>query len=187
MATNPDFGLITAAEFLEMDFGPDRKMELDRGVIRMMTGGTGAHAGIQANILSALRNALRGSGCRPFGSDMAIETGPGSVRYPDISILCGNPRSPDNDTRKSFTDPRVIIEILSPTTMDKDQTVKLAEYQSLASVEMIVFVEPTLERIRVLQRLSPQSWRDDKHAEPVDLVLPSLGIMLPHDEIFARD
>ena len=50
MATHPDYPLLTAKEFLEIDFG-ERKAELDNGVIRMMAGGTARHAEVQANLL----------------------------------------------------------------------------------------------------------------------------------------
>ena len=43
------------------------------------------------------------------------------------------------------------------------------------------------ERLRIVQRTGPGGWSDDEHAEPIDLALPSLGIVVPHDEIFARD
>lgn len=59
--------LVTTEQFLRMDFGPDKKAELDHGVVRMMAGGTAAHARVQANVLALLRAALRGTGCRPYG------------------------------------------------------------------------------------------------------------------------
>lgn len=64
MATQVHYPLLTAEEFLQIDFG-DRKAELDNGVIRMMAGGTGRHAQVQGNIFVALRSRLRGSGCMP--------------------------------------------------------------------------------------------------------------------------
>jgi hypothetical protein len=59
--------LLTAEEFLQIDFGPDLKAELDDGVIRMIAGGTRAHARVQANLTITLGNALSGSSCRPYG------------------------------------------------------------------------------------------------------------------------
>ena len=44
MRADPAYRKITADEFLEMDFGTDKKFELHDGVIYMMTGGTEAHA-----------------------------------------------------------------------------------------------------------------------------------------------
>jgi hypothetical protein len=82
MIVDPAYRLIDAEEFLDIDFDSDRKAELDGGVIRMMAGGTRAHARVQANLMRVLGNLLRGSGCRPYGSDMAIKTDAYSVQFP---------------------------------------------------------------------------------------------------------
>ena len=80
--------MLTAEAFLEIVFG-EKKAELDNGVIRMMAGGTVRHAQVQGNILGWLRQQLRGTGCRPYGSDMATATHDFSIRYPDVSVFCG--------------------------------------------------------------------------------------------------
>lgn len=47
---DPLYKPITVEEFLAIDFPGDRKYELADGVIRMMTGGTPAHARVSTNI-----------------------------------------------------------------------------------------------------------------------------------------
>ncbi len=181
------YRLVTADEFLQLDFGPDRRAELDQGVIRMMAGGTAAHARVQANLLTYLRNQLRGTPCRPYGSDMALRVGEHSVRYPDVTVYCGQPGSADNDAKKVLDAPRVVFEVLSPHTASLDQGQKLAEYQELSSVEAIVFVDPDAESLRVITRLGPQSFRDDRFGSVGDLELSCLGVTIPRAEVFARD
>ncbi|WP_174273914.1 Uma2 family endonuclease [Sphingomonas bacterium] len=184
MATQSDQRLLTSAEFLRIDFGSDIKAELDNGVIRMMAGGSVEHARVQMNLYRYLGLTLRGSGCRPFGSDMAIETAHRSTRYPDVTVDCSRTTA---DDAKALSDPRVIFEILSPSTRREDEGVKLDEYSQLASVDTIVLVDPSIERVRILQRASPEEWNDRRFLRPTDVALPSLGITIPHDEIFARD
>ena len=185
MATQPDYPLLTAEEFLEIDFG-ERKAELDNGVIRMMAGGTARHAAVQINIIGALLVRLRGSGCRPYGADMAARTRDYSVRYPDVSVYCDRGAA-SNDKSKAFDDPRVIFEVLSAGTARTDLRVKLEEYRALPSVDTIVFVDIATERLRIVQRTGPNGWNEVGHDEPVDVTLPSLDITIPHTEIFARD
>ncbi len=185
MATLPDYPLLTAEEFLDIDFG-ERKAELDNGVIRMMAGGTARHAAVQINIISALLVRLRGSGCRPYGADMAVQTRDYSVRYPDVSVYCDR-GSASNDMSKVFDDPRVVFEVLSAGTARTDLRVKLEEYRALPSVDTIIFVDIATERLRIVQRTGPNGWSDVGHNTPVDIPLPALGITIPHDEIFARD
>lgn len=185
MATLPEYPLLSAEEFLEIDFG-DRKAELDNGVIRMMAGGTARHARVQLNLLVALSTRLRGSGCTAYNSDMAAQTREKSIRYPDVSVYCGR-NDRENDELKAFDDPRVVIEILSAGTARTDLRVKLEEYRALQSVDTIVFVDIAVERLRIVQRTGPNGWSDVGHGDPVELPLPALGITIPHEEIFTRD
>lgn len=186
MATQPVYPLLTAEEFLAMDFGPDHKAELDNGVIRMMAGGTRRHARVSMKISVALARRLAGSGCAPYGSDMAARTHDLSVRYPDVSVYCGRELAEfDND--KSDSEPTVVFEVLSAGTARTDLRIKLDEYKAMPSMQTIVYVDIAVERVRVVQRTGPSGWSDDNHREPHDVALPSLGLTIPHDEIFARD
>ena len=187
MRHDPLYQPITVKQFLEIDFPGDRKYELIDGIIRMMTDGTPAHARVGANILAFLHVNLRGTGCRPYGSDMGVEVTDTDARYPDVSVYCGNPATQEREEQRLFTDPVVIFEVLAASTARVDEGEKLSQYRSLASIDTIVFVDPHNETSRVIQRLGPTSWRDDLFAQPHDVSLPALGLVVPHTEIFARD
>lgn len=184
---DPMFKPMTVDEFFEIDFPSDRKYELVDGIIQMMTGGTPAHARVASNILGFLYGKLSGSGCRAYNSDIGVRVSENDLRYPDVSVFCGNPATPERERQRAFDDPVVVFEVLSPSTERDDQGIKLAEYRVLPSVDTIVHVDPMKELTRVLQRLGPTSWRDDLFAQPHDVALPALGLVLPHDAIFARD
>ena len=184
VASDPIYPLLTAEEFLEIDFG-DRKAELDNGVIRMIAGGTARHARVQGNILVALAQRLRGTGGTPYNSDMAARTRDRSIRYPDVTVYCGRDDA-SNDDAKAFDDPRVIVEVLSAGTARTDLRTKQEEYRQLASVDAIVFVDIAVERLHVVQRTAT-GWNETIHQQPADLLLPSLDLLIPHAEIFARD
>ncbi len=186
MRRDPAYRPITAAEFLEMDFGTDRKFELHDGVIYMMTGGTQAHSWVQGNILAWLRTRLRGSGCRPYGSDMALKIGDTDVRYPDIAIYCGEPSDPFTG-EKALADPTAIIEVLSPSTTTFDQGGKLEEYRAIPSLRTIAFVDPMNGLCRTIDRQSDGSWIDHLFSGTGGIPIPALELTIPHDEIFARD
>ena len=187
MRHDPLYKKITVDEFLAIDFGTDRKFELVDGVIRMMTGGTPAHSRVATNILVFLAGELRGTGCRAYNSDMGVRVNDTDLRYPDVSVFCGNPATREREEQRVFNDPQVIFEVLSGSTAKVDQGAKLAEYRELLSVDTIVFADPENELTRVVQRLGPTTWRDDMFAQPHDVVLPSLNLTIPHTEIFARD
>lgn len=185
MAYQPDYLLLTAEQFLEIDFG-EQKAELDRGAIRIMSGGTARHVRVQGNILSALATKLRGTGCSPYTSVMAVRTLDISIRYPDVTVYCGR-GGKQHDDAKAFDDPRAIFEVHSAGTARSDLSIKLDEYKALASVDTIVFVDIATERLRVVQRTGPKGWTDQAYDAPADIAFPSLAVDLAHDDIFARD
>lgn len=169
-----------------MDFRGARA-ELEQGIIFMMAGGSEEHSRIAANILVFLNPKLRGSGCRAYGSDFAARTGEDTVRLPDVTVHCGNPSAPENARRKLLGDPVVVVEVLSPSTASLDQKVKLEEYRSLPGTKDILLVDPASRRVRHIRRNEAGDWVDGWVAAGVDVLVSSIGIALPHVEIFADD
>ena len=187
MRDDPAYRPITADEFLEMDFGTDKKFELDNGVIYMMTGGTEPDAWVQGNVQAWLRTKLRGSDCRPYGSEMALRISDIGVRYPDVSIYCDQPPRDTLKQAKVLDNPTVVIEILSPSTATFDQGTKLEEYQAIPSVRTIAFVDAANEMCRTIERQSAIGWSDGMFSGERGIPIPSLDLTIPHGEIFARD
>ena len=180
-ALNPAYRLASVREFLAMDMG-DAKAELVDGTILMMAGGSPRHAAIAMNLGIALGNRLRGTGCRPYGSDLAVRTGEASIRYPDVSVYRRDDALDDMGEAKLLGVPRVVFEVLSLSTASNDQITKLAEYRRLPGLRAVVFVDPETERARVVDTAAER----DAAWLPVgsDLDLPMLGISLPHSEVF---
>jgi Uma2 family endonuclease len=58
--------------FLAWERDQPEKYEYAGAVIKMMTGASIAHATITMNLAFALRQALRGTGCRPFANDAKV-------------------------------------------------------------------------------------------------------------------
>ncbi|WP_174278659.1 Uma2 family endonuclease [Sphingomonas bacterium] len=186
MRTDPAYRKITADEFLNMDFGSDRKFELADGVIVGMVGGTEPHAWVQGNIYNWLRNRLRGSRCRPYNSDMAVQVGDSQVRFPDVSVHCDQPPRLDLRSTTALPDPTVVIEVLSPSTAAIDQGEKLAEYKAVPSIRTIAFVDPDAELCRTVERLE-NGWLDHLFSGRTGIVIPALDLTIPHADVFARD
>jgi len=64
--------LISLDAFLVWEREQPERYEYAGGVVTMMTGGSAAHVTIALNLAMALRQALRGTGCHPLGSDMKV-------------------------------------------------------------------------------------------------------------------
>jgi Uma2 family endonuclease len=107
--------------------------------------------------------------------------------FPDVRVYCGQDLTSETIAKQMLDNPSIIFEVLSPTTLRNDQGNKLDEYRTIAPLETIVCVDPEKELTRVVQRLGPTSWRDDLFAQLHDVALPSIGVTIPHNEIFTRD
>ena len=178
--------LLTVDEFLHRYTGVEGRWELAHGVPVMMAGGTIHHGRIARNIMIALGNKLRGSGCQPFGSDVGIHVDLYRYRQPDVSVLC-DPRDVEVDEVQRAHFPRVLFEVFSPSTEDVDRGVKLGEYRRLPSVRAIVHIDPTTEVIELFERAGPSEWRERVLAPSEALELASIGTTLTREDIFRRD
>jgi Uma2 family endonuclease len=180
--------LLTVEEFLEIEFsfdeGVSARIELDNGAILAMAGGNADHSRVQGNVFAALFNKLRGTDCRPHGPDMGVRVHDLSLRLPDVSVFCGRNR-PEDGKLRMFDNPTLVVEVLSPSTREKDENVKLWEYQALPSLAAIIHVDPDAETVRLLSRNAEHGWQDVVVAKGDDVVLHSLGITLTWAEIFA--
>ena len=178
---------ITVEQFLAIVWDdPDAKAELDNGVIHMMAGGSAAHARIQGNVFATLFANLRGTGCRPYGSDMGIRTHDLALRYPDVSVFCGRD-GPDNDRLQAFDDPKLVVEILSPSTKRRDIDRKLPEYRALPGLRHILYVDPEGEIVSLFTRTGPRAWNETEFSDGEQIDLTEFGLTLNWPDIFGRD
>lgn len=170
-------------EFLAWEEQQAERWEFVNGEAKMMTGGTMAHSLIASNIIASLRPALRGSPCRPNGSDLRLPIPQlGNSRYPDITVDCGEFDPNARDAAR----PTVIFEILSKSTGFFDVEHKVDEYATLPSVEQYICVAQSELRLMVWNRSGDKLVRTlpnitDPKAE---LSLPSLNVTLTMEEIY---
>jgi len=144
----------TLAEYLEFEESVRWKHEFHDGEILAMSGASPEHALITANALRALGNQLVGRPCRVYSSDLKIAVGPNAdVQYPDGSVICGPLEfHPDDSKQRLVVNPRVIIEVLSPTTEGYDRGDKFMLYRTLKSFEEYVLISQSRPLVEVYLR-----------------------------------
>ena len=171
-------------EFFAWQERQDGRYELVNGrPLQMMAGAWKVHDRIVINIIFALESRLRDGPCVPFTGDNAVETYPGQIRRPDVGVDCGKQ---DPEAFKADA-PRVVFEVLSPSTRDFDSVEKLAEYQAIEALDYIVYVEPNRPEVRLWSRGEGRVWVASTERDlSATIDLPSLGISLPVAEIYAR-
>lgn len=141
-------------EYLALEETSPVKHEFMDGHVWAMAGGTPEHAAIAVNVASLLREQLRGRPCRVFSSDLRVRvltTGLGT--YPDVTVVCDALEAdPDDPKANTVTNPRVVVEILSPSTEEYDRGEKLANYKRVPSLQEIVLVAHDTRRLEVWRR-----------------------------------
>lgn len=119
--------------------------------------------------------------------DMVVRTGSASTRMPDVSVFYRPDWSDIDAKTKILGDPRIVFEVLSPSTSKYDQDIKLLEYRSLAGLDAILFVDPEARRVRIVERSGAEAWSDRWIERGADVPIASLGIALTAAEIFDLD
>ena len=66
------------------------------------------------------------------------------VFYPDLMVTCDKA---DLATEMIFRAPKVIVEVLSPSTQSYDRGLKFAAYRRLPSLQEFILIDPDLRRI----------------------------------------
>ena len=126
-------------EYLEWEEQQLTKYEYVNGEVFAMTGGTLAHNSIALNLASALKNHLRGKGCKVFMADAKLgisEIGP--YHYPDVMVTCDRR---DQSARKIVQFPCLIVEVLSPGTEAYDRGGKFAHYRRIETLKEYVLID----------------------------------------------
>ncbi|MBL8204286.1 MAG: Uma2 family endonuclease [Blastocatellia bacterium] len=149
----------TLAEYLAFEERSEMKHEYYAGDIYAMAGASPTHNQLCFNLGGLLFASLKGSECRGFTSDQKIWIeAAGLTTYPDLTIVCGQAQY-DSEHLTLLTNPRLIVEVLSPSTMAYDRGEKWAFYQQLPSLQEYLMVWQDRPQIEQYSRQSDDSWR----------------------------
>ena len=150
-ATRDDPSTVADYEAFTEGLTGDDRWELIRGRIVMMTNPTESHEHIVGGIFARLRIAMEAAGCRVYAGGMRVQRsedrGDDMATIPDIVVRCGPRRD-----RNFVTDPLVVVEVLSRSTMQQDRGVKFDFYRSLPSLQHIVLVYQDQMRVEHFRR-----------------------------------
>lgn len=176
---------MSVEEFLEWEAQQPEKYEFFKGEVYphevyAMVGARRVHVTIAGNIFSALKSHLRGGPCQTFISDMKVEAADNAF-YPDILVTC---HPEDLCADLVMRHPKVIIEVLSPSTADHEWGEKFHAYRTLSSLEEYALVAPETRQISVYRRMEQGDWLLVTRDSPKGLVLNSLAFQAPPEVVF---
>jgi len=175
---------IPLQEYIEGEERSEVLHEYYRGELFPIEAATLRHQDIAADLFTALQSQLQEKPCRVRFHGTRVSTGAdGLYAYPDIVIVCGATQVAPNDPN-AITNPKVIIEILSPSTKDYDRGTKFELYSTIPSLTeyVVVHQDQVLIEHRVKQ---PDGWflRFLRGMEST-LQLETLLVSIPFSKIY---
>ena len=175
--------MMSPQEYLEWEAQQPLKYEYVNGEVFAMTGGTIPHNDIAVNLTTALKNHLRGKGCKVSMADAKLgisEKGP--FHYPDIMVTCDER---DRRAIEFVQYPCLVVEVLSPGTEAYNRGDKFKHYRRLKSLKEYVLISADkmyVECYRLNERgrweLTTYSVEETEDIEP-ELHLTSVDFRCP--------
>ena len=177
----------TTEEYLQMEHVPGEKYEYYKGEIFAMSGASPRHNVISMNLIILLGNMLKGKPCQPYGSDMRIHIPQNTLyTYPDISIICGDIITADED-ENSATAPKIIIEILSASTKTYDRGDKFKLYRDIPTLREYIMVDSESIFVESFSINLQNLWELQEYKQITDLLnIKSIEAKIPLSEIYDR-
>lgn len=170
-------------EYLELERASTMAFEYVAGQVYAMAEPSQSHEIIVNNLLLPLHEHLGGRSCRAHSASRRIHfkcRGDDIVYRPDVWVGCGETRNSEGDF---IEEPRVVIEVLSPSTARTDRREKVVNYREIPSLEECVLVAQKNAQVTVYRRA--QEWKRVIVDSPEDVLeLQSVGFVLPIAQIY---
>ncbi|SLM30713.1 conserved hypothetical protein [Desulfamplus magnetovallimortis] len=184
----PSSKIISPEEYFYSEETSDVKNEYFHGEIFAMTGASLAHNIIASNTIIELGMALQGSECTVFTSDMKVEIDPAHhYTYPDISVVCGGIKLIPN-RNDVITNPVVIIEILSQSTMDYDRGSKFTAYRNIDTLRDYILINQYKYHVEYFSKNdSNAKWHLNEYKQKEDTInIQSIDTRLTLKQIYNK-
>jgi Uma2 family endonuclease len=135
--------LMSISEYLEVEANSTTKHEFYNGEVFSMAGASIEHNLLVSNLLTELNNRLKDKPCKVMANDLRINVKSSTLfTYPDITVICGEIEKLENSF-DTVTNPLLIVEVLSDSTMDYDRGSKFMLYRGIPTLREYLLVDST--------------------------------------------
>ena len=176
--------VFTDLDYLAWEAEQTERHEFVDGEVFAMAGAEDRHVTVAGNMYIPLREHLRGGPCRTYMSDMRLQVAAcNSYFYPDVLVTCSA-----NDVQNPLikAEPRLIIEVLSPSTAAYDRGIKFSHYRRLPSLREYVLIDID-ERSTDVYRLGQDGlWVLHPFAKGDTVTLTSVDLCVSAAQMFAE-
>jgi Uma2 family endonuclease len=175
---------MTEDEYLAFERASDERHEFADGEIFAMSSSTGVHSQVALSIAAELRVASRHCNGHAYLVNMRVYIANArSYVYPDAFVVCGRHEYKDA-SKDALLNPRVIFEVLSPSTEGYDRGDKFAQYRSIPSMSHYVLAAQDKPLLEVYTRQDDGSWNYRAYGPGEKAALPALGCELDVDVVY---
>ena len=177
--------LVSREEFYELQEASEQRLEYFAGEVRAMAGGSPRHGRIIGEITRAIGSRLVERRCYAVPNDQLLRAEQDDMEaYPDVVVYCDEARF-DPENPRVLVEPRVLFEVLSPSTSLTDRTTKLDAYLRIPTLSDYLIVWQDMVRVDQHTRQESGDWLLRRHLQRDGVIrLESLGIEVPVDEIY---
>ena len=185
--TKPSFSY-TPEDYLAVERAAEFRHEYIEGEIFEMAGESLSHSRVCSNLAREAGNALKGRSCESLSPNMKVRTSTASLfAYPDMTIVCGEPLF--HDSKKDvLINPKVIFEVLSPSTETYDRTTKFQKYRmGNETLTDYVLVSQDTPFVEHFNKQADGNWLYRSYAEITEtLQIESIECAFSLQEIYER-
>ncbi len=176
----------TPEEYAELEKSSEERLEYFDGNVWSMAGASPTHEEIVANTITELKNKLRGKNCRVFGSNLRVKVPIYKpYRYPDVTALCEQPIYEDFYGLEVLVNPRLIVEVLSPSTEAFDESDKFTYYKSIESFTEYLLISQNRPHVALFTKQDETVWLHREYNSLTESVyLSSLDCEISVAEIY---
>lgn len=178
---------LTPEAYLELERKATTKNEYMNGETLAMAGASFAHNFITFDTAIHLNNQLMDTECQIASTgDLRVKVvQTASYFYPDIVVVCGEPRAEDN-VFDTLLNPTLIVEVLSTSTEMYDKNEKFTHYRQIDSLQEYILISQ--DRVQVLRyRRHEPEWIPTEFRTLADVVpLLSIQCELPLQSAYRR-
>lgn len=174
----------TPQEYLSLERENVTRHEYQRGLVYAMAGGSDDHDELSLNLIELLRQKLRDQGCSVRSGNVKVNYKDAFFYYPDAFVTC-DPRDSEDRYIKRY--PKLIAEVLSPSTKDFDQGKKFEDYQQIESLEEYVLIAQDEMRVECRRRVregNKEHWETEVYQKGEQVILTSIELKVAIEELY---
>lgn len=171
-------------EYLSLERQNTIRHEYRRGLVYAMAGGSDDHSRLAINFLTALNLHLRDGECQFFSGDVKVNYADAFFYYPDAFVTC-DPRDLSDRYVKRY--PKLIAEVLSPSTEQFDRSDKFEDYRQLESLEEYVLIAQDRMQVECRRRVKDESgerWETRVYGAGDRAILRSIKLEVAVEELY---